>query len=190
MRGSWKPGAEPSISGNYCKTTTLLSWGQHSAGDSARPFAASVGPGGQHPGPARPPRARAAVLGSGPRRTVHRDGRPCRLQGRTSGWPEPSAVPQTLGRAPLRPDVPSRRGLWHQHVLQPRQGLAQEEVEPSPRTREDAGRLHRLVGGPERTSDAGRPWCHRRGTEAREAAPQDAKARGRTRSQACRLPAL
>lgn len=60
----------------------------------------------------------------------------------------------------------------------------------TPRTREDAGRLHRLVGGPERTSDAGRPWCHRRGTEAREAAPQDAKARGRTRSQACRLPAL
>lgn len=28
MRGSWKPGAEPSVSGNHCKTTTPLGWGQ------------------------------------------------------------------------------------------------------------------------------------------------------------------
>lgn len=62
MRGSWKPGAEPSTSENHCKTSTLLGWGRRSAGVGARlgwgqrpSVAVSMGPGGQRQGPAAGP---------------------------------------------------------------------------------------------------------------------------------------
>lgn len=173
MRGSWKPGAEPSVSGNRCKTTTPLGWGHHSAGDSARPFAVSVGPRGQCQGPARPPLGPGCGSGLGPS--------PCRALGwealpaaGTHIWlagAQRCPINAWPGPAPPRCVLTLRAVASTQAAAKTRSDLGGGGT-PGP------GRMRDVRTdsweGPEGTLDAVQPWCRRRGN--RPGRPgQDAK---------------